>query len=153
MRIFIAGIMQGSLRSADMHDQDYRSRLKKAIPKYLPEYEVYDPLEFHADSVGYEANKGRGIFLHHNNMCREIDLLIAFVPEASMGTAIEMWEAWRHEKLVVSISPLKHNWAVKFLSHILFEQEDDFFQALQNGNLRQQLINLNAPLKSKWQKE
>ena len=84
-------------------------------------------------------------------MCGEIDLLIAFVPEASMGTAIEMWEAWRHDKLVITISPLKHNWAVKYLSHIVFEQESDFFEALQNGNLRQQLIKLNAPLNPEWQ--
>ena len=76
-----------------------------------------------------------------------MDLLIASVPEASMGTAIEMWEAWRHDKLVISISPLKHNWAVKYLSHLLFEQESDFFKALQNGTLRQQLIELGAPLK------
>ena len=129
-----------------MHDQNYRFRLQDAIPNYLPEYDIYDPLEFHAESIGYEPQKGRNVFLHHNKMCGEIDLLIAFVPEASMGTSIEMWEAWRHDKLVISISPLKHNWVVKFLSHILFEQEEDFFKALQNGNLRQQLINLGAPL-------
>ena len=147
MRIFLAGIMQGSLKSAEMHDQDYRLRLREAVPKHLPEYEIYDPLEFHTESIGYEDQKGRGVFLHHNKMCAEMDLLIASVPEASMGTAIEMWEAWRHDKLVISISPLKHNWAVKYLSHLLFEQESDFFKALQNGTLRQQLIELGAPLK------
>ena len=151
MRIFLAGIMQGSLRSASMHDQDYRSNLRDTIPQYLPEYEIYDPLEFHAKSLSYETRQGQNVFLHHNKMCGEIDLLIAFVPEASMGTAIEMWEAWRHDKLVVTISPLKHNWAVKYLSHIVFEQESDFFEALQNGNLRQQLIKLNAPLNPEWQ--
>ena len=147
MRIFLAGIMQGSLKSAEMHDQDYRLRLGEEVPKHLPEYEVYDPLEFHTESIGYEDQKGRDVFLHHNKMCAEMDLLIASVPEASMGTAIEMWEAWRHDKLVISISPLKHNWAVKYLSHLLFEQESDFFKALQNGTLRQQLIELGAPLK------
>ena len=149
MKIFLAGIMQGSLQSPEMHDQDYRSRLRGTLPTYLPEYEVYDPLEFHAESIGYADQKGRGVFLHHNKMCAEIDLLIASVPEASMGTAIEMWEAWRHNKLVISISPLKHNWAVKYLSHIVFEQESDFFKALQNGTLRQQLIELGAPLRPK----
>ena len=151
MRIFLAGIMQGSLRSASMHDQDYRSNLRDTIPQYLPEYEIYDPPEFHAKSLSYETRQGQNVFLHHNKMCGEIDLLIAFVPEASMGTAIEMWEAWRHDKLVITISPLKHNWAVKYLSHIVFEQESDFFEALQNGNLRQQLIKLNAPLNPEWQ--
>jgi hypothetical protein len=81
-------------------------------------------------------------------MCAEVDILLACVPEASMGTAIEMWEAWRHDKLVISISPLKHNWAVKFLSHIRYEQESDFLKALCDGSLRQQLIRLGTPLKA-----
>ena len=149
MRIFLAGIMQGSLVASEMHEQDYRRRLRNAIPKYLPEYEVYDPLEFHSDSIGYENKKGRGVFLHHNQMCAEVDVLLACVPEASMGTAIEMWEAWRHDKLVISISPMKHNWAVKFLSHVIFEREADFLKALCDGSLRQQLINLGAPLNAK----
>ena len=34
-----------------------------------------------------------------------------------MGTAIEMWEAYQHGAAVVTISPMRHNWAVKFLSH------------------------------------
>ena len=36
------------------------------------------------------------MFERHNDMCREVDVVIAFVPEASMGTAIEMWEAYQH---------------------------------------------------------
>ena len=148
MRIFLAGIMQGSLVASEMHDQDYRVRLRDALQKYLPEYETYDPLEFHLDSISYENSKGREVFLHHNRMCTEVDVLLACVPEASMGTAIEMWEAWRHDKLVISISPLKHNWAVKFLSHIRYEQESNFLKALQDGSLRQQLIQLGAPLKA-----
>ena len=63
-----------------------------------------------------------------------------------MGTAIEMWEAWRHDKLVISISPMKHNWAVKFLSHILFEQETEFLNALEDGSLRRRLVQLGATI-------
>ena len=146
MRIFLAGIMQGSFVASEMHDQDYRPRLRNALPKYLPEYEVYDPLEFHTDSIHYKNKKGRDVFLHHNRMCAEVDVLLACIPEASMGTAIEMWEAWRNDKLVISISPMKHNWAVKFLSHIIFEGEADFFKALHDGSLRQELIKLGSPL-------
>jgi hypothetical protein len=66
-------------------------------------------------------------------MCREIDVLLAFVPEASMGTAIEMWEAHRHGAAVITISPLKHNWAVKFLSDALFADIPAFEAALRSG--------------------
>jgi len=144
VRIFLAGIMQGSLVAPKLHDQNYRVRLRNALKKYLPEYELYDPLEFHRESIGYENSKGCEVFLHHNRMCGEIDILLACLPEASMGTAIEMWEAWRHNKLVISISPLKHNWTVKFLSHILYEKENDFLVALENGSLRQQLVQLGC---------
>ena len=47
-----------------------------------------------------------------------------------MGTAIEMWEAHQHGAAVITISPLKHNWAVKFLSHALYADEAQFEAAL-----------------------
>lgn len=146
MRIFLAGIMQGSFVSSELHDQDYRLRLRNALQRHLPEYETYDPFEFHTNSLGYEKAKGREVFLRHNQMCTEVDIVLACVPEASMGTAIEMWEAWRNDKLVICISPLKHNWAIKFLSHILYEREGDFLKALEDGSLRQRLVQLGAPL-------
>ena len=50
-------------------------------------------------------------------LCKQFDLLIAYVPEASMGTAIEMWEAHQHARVVVTITPLSHNWVVQITSH------------------------------------
>jgi hypothetical protein len=82
------------------------------------------------------------VFFHHNLMCREIDLLLAYVPEASMGTAIEMWEAYQHGAAVISISPLKHNWAVKFLTHILYPDLEDFEAAVTNGSIQQDIRKL-----------
>ena len=72
-------------------------------------------------------------------MCREIDVLLAFVPEASMGTAIEMWEAHQHGAAVITISPLKHNWAVKFLSHALYADLPEFEAALRRRRNREAL--------------
>jgi hypothetical protein len=45
VHIFLAGIMQGSHVVATMHDQDYRSRLKRLLAKHWPEATVYDPLD------------------------------------------------------------------------------------------------------------
>ena len=67
-------------------------------------------------------------------MCREIDVLVAFVPEASMGTAIEMWEAHQHGAAVITISPLRHNWAVKFLSHAIYADLAAFEAAVRSGD-------------------
>ena len=117
MRFFLAGIMQGSLADAALHQQDYRARLAALVGRHFPEAELYDPLAAHGESLNYDADRGREVFFGHNRMCGEVDVLLAFVPEASMGTAIEMWEAHRNGRVVISISPLEHNWAVKFLSH------------------------------------
>jgi hypothetical protein len=101
MRIFLAGIMQGSHTEAVLHEQDYRTQIKKLIAEHLSEAQVYDPLADHAKSLEYGERKGRDVFFHHNLMCREVDVLLAFVPSASMGTAIEMWEAYQHGATVV----------------------------------------------------
>ena len=139
MRIFIAGIMQGSHAKAAIHSQDYRIRIDSLLRIAFPEAEIYDPRANHKKSLGYKEATGREVFFGHNLMCREVDVLLAYVPEASMGTAIEMWEAYQHGAAVISISPLKHNWAVKFLSHVLYEDLDQFEAAVQNGTLRDQV--------------
>ena len=69
MRIFLAGIMQGSLREAALHDQDYRARLRNLLIAHLPAAEVYDPVADHGDSLNYEDGVGRQVCLRHNHMC------------------------------------------------------------------------------------
>ena len=135
MRIFLAGIMQGSHLGADMHEQDYRSHLKRLLIEQLPQAELYDPLSDHQDSLDYHDELAQTVFMKHNRMCREVDVVVAFVPQASMGTAIEMWEAHRHGKVVIAISPLIHNWAVKFCSHAIFQNLAEFEQALKAGEV------------------
>jgi len=136
LRFFLAGIMQGSHVRKAIHDQDYRAHLKQLLIEHFPGSDVYDPLSDHKDSIDYGPDRGRRVFFEHNRMCgEETDVLLAFVPEASMGTAVEMWEAYRHHRAVIAISPLKHNWAVKFLSHQIYEDLDAFEQALATGEL------------------
>ena len=98
MNVFLAGIMQGSHVVATMHDQNYRPRLKRLLAEHWPQVNVYDPLADHAASLDYSPQQAAEVFLHHNRMCGEVDVVIAFIPEASMGTAIEIWEAWRQVK-------------------------------------------------------
>ena len=135
MHIFLAGIMQGSHLGAVMHHQGYRGRLRELLNQHLPDAVVYDPLADHEQSLDYDPDQGRAVFLHHNKMCGETDVLIAFVPEASMGTAIEMWEAWKHGRVVIAISPLSHNWAVRFCSHVLYPDVEAFETDLASGEL------------------
>ena len=142
MKIFLAGIMQGSHLGAVLHNQNYRQRLKQLLTEHLPGADVYDPLADHADSLDYDEEQGRAVFMKHNRMCSEVDALIAFVPEASMGTAIEMWEAHRAGRVVITISPLTHNWAVRFLSDLVYEEIGQFESELATGKLARRLEEL-----------
>ncbi len=139
MRIFLAGIMQGSHREAILHDQDYRSHLKQMLQQHLAGAEIYDPLADHGDSINYDDETGRPVFLRHNRMCGQVDVVLAFVPEASMGTAIEMWEAYRNGRVVIAISPMEHNWTVRYCSHALYHSLPAFEAALASGQVGRQI--------------
>jgi hypothetical protein len=128
--------MQGSHTEAVLHEQAYRARIKTLLEAHFPEAEVYDPLADHTDSIAYDDARGRRVFFRHNEMCRGIDVLLAFLPEASMGTAIEMWEAYQHGAAVITVSPMAHNWAVKFLSHEQLEA------ALRSGRLARRIAEI-----------
>ncbi|MFO0900931.1 MAG: hypothetical protein U0836_26175 [Pirellulales bacterium] len=136
MRFFLAGIMQGSHLGLLLHNQDYRAGLKALLAEYFPGAEIYDPLADHQNSLAYDDDFGRRVFLGHNELCGQVDVLLAFVPQASMGTAIEMWEAYRHGKVVLTVSPLEHNWTVKYLSHRVYADVEQFTAELQSGAVR-----------------
>jgi hypothetical protein len=135
MRIFLAGIMQGSHVAALVHDQTYRNTLRDLVQAHWPDAEVYDPFSNHATSIGYDMRRAREVFMGHVDMCRQFDLLVAYVPEASMGTAIEMWEAKQHGRLVVTITPLVHNWVVQLTSNAVYRDDDAFAHALASGEI------------------
>jgi len=139
MRFFIAGIIQGSYQEEKIHDQDYRSALTQLLQENFPNADVFDPFAKHHDSIHYPDDLGREVFLQHNALCSEVDVVIAFVPEASMGTAIEMWEAWRNGRTVVAVSPMAVNWAIKFLSHILYPTFETLVKDIKSGELKRKI--------------
>jgi len=146
VKFFLAGIMQGSHVGSILHNQEYRQRLLELLARHLPGADIYDPLADHTNSLNYDDELGRRVFFRHNELCAQVDVVLAFVPEASMGTAIEMWQAYRHGKIVVAISPLIHNWTIKFLSHIIYRDEIEFEEALLSGNFASQLKELRDRL-------
>lgn len=127
--------MQGSHVAALVHDQTYRTTIRDLVQTHWPTAEVYDPFANHSTSVGYDMRRAREVFTKHVAMCGEFDLVIAFVPEASMGTAIEMWEAHTHGRTVVTITPLIHNWVVQLASDAVYRDDDAFAYALRSGEI------------------
>ena len=59
MRIFLAGIMQGSHVAALVHDQTYRATFRDLVQTHWPQAEVYDPFANHSTSVGYDMRRAR----------------------------------------------------------------------------------------------
>ncbi len=129
--------MQGSKTEKAIFSQNYRQEIEEIIHTQIPEAEIYDPYSNHRNSLSYKDETGRETFLRHNKMCgTEIDVLVAFIPEASMGTAVEMWEAWKNNATVISISPMKRNWVVRYLSHVVYPDMDAFRKGVLQWNVR-----------------
>ena len=145
MNIFLAGIIQGSIAEDRIHQQDYRPALKAMLARALPDAAVFCPIENHPNSLAYSFDKGRDVFRFLITKAAEADVLLAFIPQASMGTAIEIWEAWNSGRLVIAISPLKSNWVVKYLTHKVFPTIEEFERFAASGEL--------AAFIAAWQKE
>ena len=117
MNVFLAGIIQGSLVEATITPQDWREPIKQTLARHLPGAEVYCHYSEHPTSITYDLPEIRGTLTDGIARAAACDLLIAYVPSASMGTAIEMYEAWSGGATVVTITPLAANWVIRAYSH------------------------------------
>jgi hypothetical protein len=125
-KIFLSGVIQGSSLDKSIHSQDYRTELKDMLTRVFPDVNIYDPFHGHESSVEYDDDKGRATFLGHLKEIYDSDLLVAYLPHASLGTAIEIWESHQRGIPVWTISPMKTNWVVRFCSNKIFEDIKSF---------------------------
>jgi len=135
MRVFIAGIMQGSRQDRFIEDQTYRQAIAAAVRGYDPAAEIVDPNELHPDAVEYQDEQARATLLDLIAMASQADLVVAYAPRASMGTALEIWEAFRAGVPVVTISPMAANWVIRFLSAAVVPDLVAFQQWVTAGGL------------------
>ena len=134
--VFVAGVIQGSTRRRRMVDQAYRARIKAIVEASSPGLRVYDPVENHPQALQYDAVRARTTFFAHLDLVRRSRALVAYLPEASLGTAVEMWEAYRGGVPVVTISPMRINWVVDLLSSVVCDDLDAFGAWASEGGLR-----------------
>ena len=120
MRVFLAGIIQGSKTAAEIHQQDWREPIRRAVERHLGEAEVYCHYSRHPDSITYELPAIRSTLADGLRRAAASDLLIAYVPSASMGTAVEMHEAYHAGAAVLTVSPLASNWVLRAYSDRIF---------------------------------
>jgi nucleoside 2-deoxyribosyltransferase len=137
MRVFLAGIIQGSYQGLELHDQSYRDRLKDIFRTYVPDAETCCPIEMHPSGVGYAPEQQRQAFFELVETASQADLVVAYLPQASLGTAIEMWEAYHHGRPVVVITPMRENWVINLLAQAVFPTLDAFEAFVREGGLRE----------------
>jgi hypothetical protein len=135
MHLFIGGIMQGSKREMAVHDQDYRDRIAAIVHRHHPDIEIVDPLKLHPDSVGYTQERAVETFLAMLDRAASADMLVAYLPEASMGTALEIWRARQAGKPVFVISPMANNWMLWATATRIFPDIDAFSAFVADGSL------------------
>jgi hypothetical protein len=135
LKVFIAGIMQGSRRDRDIDDQDYRRLIAEALLEVCPGAEIVDPNEIHPAGTEYDDEMARRTLLDLFELAGQADLLVAYAPQASMGTAIEMWQAYQSGAPLITISPMAANWVVRHLSSVVVPDLEAFRVWLAGGGL------------------
>jgi len=63
--------------------------------------------------------------------------VIAYLPEASMGTALEIIRAYDNGKTIISISPMEENWVIRAVSAKIFPTLDEFCNWIQQAQLQE----------------
>ncbi len=144
-RIFIGGIMQGSRRENTIDTQDYRRIIGQCLCSQLHHVEVIDPFELHPNSIGYDTDEARRTLITLAQTAGQADAVVVFVPEASMGTALEMWEAYRGGKPIFAISPLVYNWVVRCLATRVFANLEEFGAFVASGDFERSLRSAAGP--------
>jgi len=135
MKIFISGVMQGSIKGKGIQDQGYRQMIRDAIKILHPQVVIYDPFSVFPDSVEFDNQRAKQTLFSLAEEAASADILIAYLPEASMGTALEMMRSYDQGKTIISITPLEKNWFILAVSSKIFTSLDEFCAWVQQTNL------------------
>jgi hypothetical protein len=149
MHIFIAGVMQGARLDDQIDEQDYRLRIVRTIEESVPDAQITDPWALNPHSVCYDEERARRTFHTMTAKAGEADILIAYLPIVSMGTAMEMWEAFRSHTYIIAVTPHIHHWAIRFTADEIIPNLDMLEEMIKNGHLTeviQQRAVIDSPL-------
>jgi hypothetical protein len=144
MHVFIAGIMQAERLDNQIENQDYRSHITEMLKVTMPNVRITDPFALHPDSVNYDDERARHTFLTLTKKAAEADLLIAYLPQMSMGTAMEMWEAYLAGAYIIAITPHVHHWAIRFTANEILPDLASLEEMIGNGRLQQIMLSRNG---------
>jgi hypothetical protein len=131
--------MQGSLHAHDVHAQDYRQLIAQVVRAHHPDVEIVDPWELHPDALNYTPEQASETLMKEIELAGTCDVLVAYVPEASMGSSLEMWAAYRAGAAIFTISKMTTNWVIQSLSTQIHPTLEDFLAFMETGGLSEAL--------------
>jgi len=143
--VFIGGIIQGSRNDTSVHPQDYRERFKTVLKERCPGWTIVDPVEMYPDSTSYDSTTSIETFALLVETAARSDLLIAYLPEASMGTAIEMWECKRAGVPIICITQMPGNWTIQATATAVLSSLEEFESFVENGSLQELIAARQTP--------
>jgi hypothetical protein len=135
MKIYIAGVMQGSEQGKGIQGQGYRQAISEALKINHPDAEIYDPYLNFPNSVEYDDQRARETLFILAAEAGAADIVIAYLPEASMGTALEMVRAYDNGVPILTISPMAKNWFINALSTKVFPTLEAFCEWARKSGL------------------
>ncbi len=144
MDVFLAGIIQGSLAEAAIHSQDWRGPIRRAFEAHCDRASIYCHFEANPNSIEYGHEQMVRTLTEGNRRAAGSDVVICWLPSASMGTAVEMYLAAEAGAVVLTITPMAANWVVRAYSDRIFEDLATFENFLANGELEKLLAEKQA---------
>jgi hypothetical protein len=139
MQVFLAGIIQGSLADPTIHAQGWRGPVTELLAAHLPEADVYDHFAKHPGGIDYDLPRIRATLAEGNAACAASEVVICWLPEASMGTANEMLLAHEAGRLVLTITPMAPNWVIRAYSDLIFADMAAFEAFVRAGGVQRAL--------------
>jgi len=136
--VFVAGIVQGS-KATGVEDQTYRDRIGAIIKRRFPTTVIVDCELIYPEGGSLKGATAKEAFCQLVERAAISDVIISYLPSASMGSIVEMWEARREGKCVVTITPLKNNWAVLAASTHIVPDLESFEEFVARGGLDSKL--------------
>ena len=85
--VFVAGVIQGSEHEHRIVDQDYRTKIRAIIEAEARTLTIYDPIEHHPQALEYDLKAAHSTFFGHVALVRRSRVLVAYLPEASLGNS------------------------------------------------------------------
>lgn len=143
---FLSGVMGGSgggastIQTVPVVPQDYRQLMSKAILAADATASIIDPgviipdaaAKYHppgtpADSYWTDNSIVQHAFAECVKLAAAADVVVSYLPTASMGSAIELHAAREAKKYVLVIAPgkMRGNWVVRSYADEIFDTLDD----------------------------